>query len=488
MPKSSVGQQIPLGVDRSTVDLLDSLGVSFPSLADVTGAAGFAYDRMGQPSVMDPRTGLVRRWTVRVGPGLVQLLTTTRGNDPGDWRAAHEPWCDQLVMNENEPCSCGAMDSDRTTGCASCPLAVQRVHYPTSSNGAVRHEGPPTVQRVENYAVWRPRAQRWEAEPPPTRRILSWSAKSRANMVRTIVGLDWLALLEGMPAGWRPVMWTVTMPRDWVPLAPTGRVFKRQLQNLWKRWERRWGSGWAGVWKQEFQRRGAPHAHCYGPAPAGRVFREWLSVAWCEVVWGLDLGWVEGEAWSGLLARVEREHGKGVRDHLSAGAGVDWGEGARAIDPKRLGVYFAKRTAAHNTGRSKEYQHVVPAEWMGAGNGPGRWWGYRGMDKATVDVEVDGVTFVAMKRLLARHTKAQRRTSVTRARRLDEETGEILDGRKRTRRYRLRALDGGGERAGAFVLLNDAPGWLMQAARWWALHAGTAPPSDRMARPLAALP
>ena len=45
------------------------------------------------------------------------------------------------------------------------------------------------------------------------------------------------------------------------------------------------------------------------------------------------------------------------RKHRAAGTGVDYAEGVRLSDPRRMAVYFA------NTGR-KDYQHHVPSEWL----------------------------------------------------------------------------------------------------------------------------
>ena len=52
--------------------------------------------------------------------------------------------------------------------------------------------------------------------------------------------------------------------------------------------ERAWKRKLIGVWKREFQRRGAPHYHILMVPPHGTVnglgFREWLSQTWASIV------------------------------------------------------------------------------------------------------------------------------------------------------------------------------------------------------------
>jgi hypothetical protein len=48
------------------------------------------------------------------------------------------------------------------------------------------------------------------------------------------------------------------------------------------------------------------------------------------------------------------------RKHLLAGTGVDYAEGVKLTDPRRMAVYFAK----YGTAGNKEYQHQVPREWI----------------------------------------------------------------------------------------------------------------------------
>ena len=56
---------------------------------------------------------------------------------------------------------------------------------------------------------------------------------------------------------------------------------------------------------------------------------------------------------------------------MLAGTAVDVLKGLRACDPKRLAIYFTKHSSP-NSLDYKEYQHIVPDVWRGAGRGPGR--------------------------------------------------------------------------------------------------------------------
>ncbi|GAB3916213.1 hypothetical protein GCM10029964_128900 [Kibdelosporangium lantanae] len=103
-----------------------------------------------------------------------------------------------------------------------------------------------------------------------------------------------------------------------------------------------------------------PHGHV-----DGQTFREWLSSTWAAVVAHPD----------------PEEYAR----HVRAGTGVDYSEGLRASDPKRVGVYFSK----HSTFKAKEYQHIVPEEWSEPGTTPGRFWGYWRLAKHVAVVEVD---------------------------------------------------------------------------------------------------
>ncbi|MBV1952785.1 hypothetical protein KUG12_00070 [Streptomyces sp. BV333] len=297
------------------------------------------------------------------------------------------------------------------------------------------------------------------ALPLTEREITEWSRKSRANMIKTLASLDWTPMYAEFAL---PAMTTLTYPGDWLAVAPDGKTAKRHLEAFLKRFQRAWGAEWLGVWKFEFQRRGAPHFHLLSVPPPGTAgaaidaayrerldayergevarkprrrtiehhglgYKEWLSATWNDIVFAEveeDMTRVEEEAG---YPDPRRDHlAEQKRRHLGAGTNVSFEEGAKASDPKRLAVYFAK----HGSFKAKEYQHIVPAEWQEPGKGPGRFWGYRGVQKLTREVELapGDYLFVArtMRRLRARvqvwdpatrthrWTKATRVTEVTR--------------------------------------------------------------------------
>ncbi|NYV76274.1 hypothetical protein [Streptomyces sp. UH6] len=288
----------------------------------------------------------------------------------------------------------------------------------------------------ESYEEFEIRLGRVSGDVPLTEReITEWSQKSRTNMIRVLSSLDWSPLF----ADWAlPAMSTLTYPGDWVPVAPDGKTAKGHLETFFKRFERAWGAEWMGVWKFEFQRRGAPHFHLLSVPPSGTAgafadaafadrmaafergersskprrrtvehhglgFKEWLSATWTDIVFAAiedDMDAAEAETGE---PDPRREHvAEHRRRHLGAGTNVSFEKGAKASDPKKVAVYFAK----HGSFKAKEYQHVVPEEWREPGKGPGRFWGYRGVKKLIREVELaaDDAQFVArtLRRLKSR--------------------------------------------------------------------------------------
>lgn len=288
-------------------------------------------------------------------------------------------------------------------------------------------------------------------ERSSSREITGWSRRSRARMVRRLAELDWSPLVG---PGRIPAMITLTYPADWETVAPSGRVVKDHLRALQLRWRRAWGVPLIGVWKLEFQRRGAPHIHIFTVPPHGRAgelrrmtrvrrraavgdglpFREWLSAVWADIVGHPD--------------PEER------RRHLAAGTGVDFAEGMRASDPRRLAVYFTK----HGTYRDKEYQHEVPEAWRRPGHGPGRFWGYWGLKVATAAVELDWDHYVTLARTLRRYARSQGALAVVAVRRVDRRTGVVRERRVRRRVRRLRHQAG-------FLVVRDGPSLAAALAR-----------------------
>jgi hypothetical protein len=301
----------------------------------------------------------------------------------------------------------------------------------------------------------------WRLNGLPPRSVTEWSAKSRANMVKTFASLDWSPIVELDAAGRVPAMVTLTWPADWETVASDGKTAKRQVQAFKRRYLRAWGESITGAWKGEFQGRGAPHTHIFMAPPHGRArgrgagagltFKHWLSAVWADVV----------------------DHPDPVEymKHLGAGTNVDYAEALKCSDPKRLAIYFGK----HGQYRTKEYQHIVPELWQAPGAGPGRFWGYWGLKPlvAAVDMRPDDYEFAA--RTLRRYAervrvwdKAAGAWVTARAMRpvkgqyrvVDYETGEI-GWRKHRRRSRVRRFGS----CSGFLLVNDAPAMATELAR-----------------------
>ncbi len=310
----------------------------------------------------------------------------------------------------------------------------------------------------------------WHEPEGGVSRLREWSAKSRARMVQRLGELDYSPLFadRGVPA-----MVTLTYPGDWLAVVPSASVAQRHVGLLRKRWLRRWGSPLVGVWKREFQDRGAPHFHIECTPPDDPEFPAWLSRTWAEIV---DAAWCGAWCWDAGLGGEGRpccEFGR----HLVAGTGVDYAEGARATDPKRLAVYFAK----HSGFSSKEYQNTVPWAWLHepacedtgcdgcSGEGSGRFWGVWGLKRAVASVEVAPDVARAVWRTVARHAHANR-YYVSRpvwrkvySERLDTTTGELVTSWRWRKRSSKRPVQRGRGAAG-FVMVNDGPAFAAQLA------------------------
>jgi hypothetical protein len=287
--------------------------------------------------------------------------------------------------------------------------------------------------------------------------ITAWSKDSRAKMVEVLAQLDyssfvkWLVMpplgkldgeqLEGprnAHTNGSVGMVTLTLPGDWVTVAPNGKAFKRLFSNFKKRWMRDVGE-WRCLWKLEFQERGAPHIHILTYVPAlvsGIAFEAWVSETWCDTV-----------------AHPDPEE---RRKHLAAGTGVDFKSG-KMTDPRRIGIYFMGHSA--KTTDNKEYQHLVPKEWQGEGDGPGRFWGYNGLVKAVVTVEMTRQNVVWMMRELRKLKKARDwRQELIRERGIAkrEKREALAPHLVKSKKKRCYGLGRGGSNRGGFVLLNDA--------------------------------
>jgi hypothetical protein len=166
----------------------------------------------------------------------------------------------------------------------------------------------------------------------------------------------------------------------------------------------------------------------------GLEYRAWLSEVWADIVGHPD---------------PEQR-----RRHRLAGTAVDLREGERMRDPKRLAVYFTK----HGQYRAKEYQHEVPEAWQEPGAGPGRFWGYWGLEKATRGVELVPADAVFVGRTLRRLARSKGVTRQVTVQRTNTRTGEVRYRKVRRRASRLGAGVG-------FLCVNDGPAVAAALAR-----------------------
>lgn len=311
--------------------------------------------------------------------------------------------------------------------------------------------------------------------------ITAWSAKSRSRMVARLAELDWAPMFE---QGDFPAMVTLTYPGAWGVVASNGAVVKEHLNAFFKRFERAWDSDCICVWKLEFQNRGAPHFHLMMCPPSGRagahrqaeyaeklaaydaglratrprwrpavgdglIFRDWLAVVWADIV-----------------AHPDPEQ---RRRHELAGTAIDYAEGERARDPKRMAVYFGK----HGTFAAKEYQHDVPELWQEDGRGPGRFWGVRGLRRVRGAATISGDDMQFLGRVLRKYGTRTRAWSPERghyfrpqmksvyrwrARDVWVSPAGVKTARKFQRRktsVRVRRMTG--SNGAGFLVVNDAP-------------------------------
>ena len=198
-------------------------------------------------------------------------------------------------------------------------------------------------------------------QPRKRDQIREWSQASRRRLLRTCLALDW-SVIGSL------VMVTLTYPGEagaaFIP--HDGRTVHGHLRRFLKRWERQWGTP-AGLWKLEFQRRGAPHLHLFLSAPSDvsvMPLRSWVAEAWWRIV------------------------GSGDPDHLRAGTGVDPWHGT----PTRYAWKYAKADPA------KERQHQVPDGFANVG----RWWGRINVAPRWITVDLTAEAFVKARRILRR--------------------------------------------------------------------------------------
>jgi hypothetical protein len=307
------------------------------------------------------------------------------------------------------------------------------------------------------------------AEGDPRAPITGWSRRSRSRLFRATGEIDYEPMIVLKEA---PVMTTLTYADDWLAVCPTGKFTKKHVDIFWKRFARAWGVAFCGLWKLEFQRRGAPHYHLWHPRPiglAGEVRRltavryrpavgdglpydEWVRVVWADTVRHPDPSdRAKHEIHGAVVSEVEEGH---------------------VNTPMKLAGYFAK----HGAFMAKDYQNKVPREWRAPGKGPGRFWGYKGLERVTRAVDVSPTDAQRMARILRRKAarerywnaaagkycwrKAMREARVQRGERVDRSTGECTPRFRKVVRPATRFKGGAG-----FLCVDDGPMTAINLAR-----------------------
>ncbi len=230
--------------------------------------------------------------------------------------------------------------------------------------------------------------------------ITNWSKKSRSAMVARICSLDYSQMLSDPK---RPgAMITLTYPKNWQAVAPTAKQAKRHLRLFRQRYRRAFGEELIGLWKQEWQQRGACHFHIFCVPPINVAFSKWVSTTWSSIVSPSD--------------PAERQK------HLDYGASVDYNKGLRSKDAKQVSVYFTKHGSA-NFG-DKEYQNRPPDLWLEQGS-IGRMWGYWGLAPVIHKAELSQSDALFVARTLRRWARANGKRRKTTVAKINKETGEI---------------------------------------------------------------
>lgn len=220
-------------------------------------------------------------------------------------------------------------------------------------------------------------------------RIRGFSSDSRERLYRRALSLRWEDAVDVGGIGMVTLTYPEVFPTD-------GQVAKAHLKRFRERWRCRYGKP-RGMWKLEFQQRGAPHFHLFVGLPESEdELRAWLLQQWYEAV------------------------GSGDERHLYHGVDISrWRWGALGESRARVGEYFAR----HGAKGWQSYQNRVPVGYVS----PGQFWGVWGLEPAVDVIPLAWGEFVQHRRLTW-----------------------TLDGKSRERKVRK----GGGDR-GAFALSVD---------------------------------
>lgn len=110
-------------------------------------------------------------------------------------------------------------------------------------------------------------------------KVVEWSLKSRFRLK------CFLGTLRREDLA-RAYFLTLTYPAEY-PAPDKHSIYKEHLRQINQSFVREWGSSVAGIWKLEFQKRGAAHYHIMLTGLTADVldkFRVWLASRWFEIV------------------------------------------------------------------------------------------------------------------------------------------------------------------------------------------------------------
>ncbi len=324
---------------------------------------------------------------------------------------------------------------------------VARGAPPRGRTAAAQRAGRPAVwacpqqhivaRKPESYyleaaaGVVRCRAEGFAGGGGKRGKITAFSVGSRQRLRERIRAIEW-------PCAYHDLAFlTWTYPGDEAPeFIPTdGRVVKRHLTAMERRFERHYGQKPEFAWKVEFQERGAIHLHLILVMPhqdalqddecrraVAEEFKAWQSQAWFEVV------------------------GSGSEDHRKAGTRFEFFR------------YEPSNCFTSYVGGEKEYQHEIPEGFKNMG----RWWGTRGGLKVNwARAELTRAEHIRYRRTVRRYRRAR---AIHRAKLWAERKGVkpkfhkpcVPKGRKALRKRRAEKRDRRRERARLFYLDPDA--------------------------------
>lgn len=151
--------------------------------------------------------------------------------------------------------------------------------------------------------------------------VREFSRKSRKRLLEKIAMIDRRKLPRP------PVFVTLTYPAEY---SPDPERWKRDLDNFCKCILRRY-SGAFGIWKLEFQKRGAPHFHLI-LLGVGFLPSKWLADSWYRIVGSGDpkhrqagTSVERARSWRGIAAYLSKYIGKNVGPIPAGYKGRFWG-------------------------------------------------------------------------------------------------------------------------------------------------------------------